>query len=137
MAKIKQLFQKYKSVIAYLFFGGCTTVVNILVYDLCYYVLNIPNVASTVAAWVLAVVFAFVTNKLWVFDSRSFDAKTLRHEIPTFFGARALTGVLDVAIMYAAVDLLHQNPTLWKLISNVAVVILNYVASKLLIFRKK
>ena len=121
----------------YAIFGGLTTVVNMVSYYLSFNVLKIPNVPSTVIAWVLAVAFAFVTNKLWVFDSPSFDAKTLKHEIPTFFGARLATGVLDVAIMYLAVDLMHWNPTVWKLISNVLVIIINYVASKLVIFRKK
>ena len=120
----------------YAVFGGLTTVVNMASYYLTYNILHIPNVPSTVIAWVLAVAFAFVTNKLWVFDSPSFDAQTLKHEIPTFFGARLATGVLDVVIMYLAVDVAHMNPTLWKLISNVLVIIINYAASKLIIFKK-
>ena len=102
---IKDLWTKYKSLIMYAVFGGLTTVVNMVSYYLSFNVLKIPNVPSTVIAWVLAVAFAFITNKLWVFDSPSFDAQTLKHEIPTFFGARLATGVLDVAIMYLAVDL--------------------------------
>ena len=133
---IKELWTKYKSFIMYAVFGALTTVVNMAAYFLCYNLLKIPNVPSTVIAWVLAVLFAFITNKLWVFDSPSFDAKTLRHEIPTFFGARLATGILDVAIMYLAVDLAHGNPTVWKLISNILVIIINYVASKLVIFKK-
>jgi putative flippase GtrA len=133
---IKDLWKKYKSLIMYAVFGGLTTVVNMASYYLTYNILHIPNVPSTVIAWVLAVAFAFVTNKLWVFDSPSFDAQTLKHEIPTFFGARLATGVLDVVIMYLAVDVAHMNPTLWKLISNVLVIIINYAASKLIIFKK-
>ncbi len=134
---IKELWTKYKSFIMYAVFGALTTVVNMAAYFLSYNVLHIPNVPSTVIAWVLAVIFAFITNKLWVFDSPSFDSQTLKHEIPTFFGARVATGILDVLIMYLAVDLAHMNPTVWKLISNVLVIIINYVASKLVIFRKK
>lgn len=134
---IKELFEKYKSFIMYAVFGVLTTVVNMASYYLCFNIAHIPNVPSTVIAWVLAVLFAFITNKLWVFDSPSFDAKTLGHEIPTFFGARIATGVLDVLIMYLAVDLAHMNPTFWKLISNILVIIINYIASKLVIFRKK
>ena len=133
---IKDLFIKYKSLIMYAVFGALTTVVNMASYYLCYNILHIPNVPSTVIAWVLAVAFAFITNKLWVFDSPSFDAQTLKHEIPTFFGARLATGVLDVAIMYLAVDRMHWNPTFWKLVSNVLVIIINYIASKLVIFKK-
>lgn len=99
--------------------------------------IGIPNVPSTIIAWVLAVAFAFITNKLWVFESRSFDGMTLKHEIPTFLGARIGTGLLDVGIMYLAVDVMNWNSTVWKLISNVIVIILNYIASKLVIFRMK
>ncbi|MBQ6518004.1 MAG: GtrA family protein [Anaerolineaceae bacterium] len=134
---IIKLFKKYKSFIMYAVFGVLTTIVNMGAYFLCYNLLKIPNVPSTIIAWVLAVAFAFITNKLWVFDSPSFDAQTLKHEIPTFFGARVATGILDVAIMYLAVDLAHMNPTVWKLISNILVIIINYIASKLVIFRKK
>ncbi len=134
---ITELWNKYKSLIMYVVFGALTTVVNMGAYYVSYNLLHIPNVPSAAIAWILAVAFAFVTNKLWVFDSPSFDAQTLKHEIPTFFGARIATGVLDVVIMYLAVDVAHMNPTVWKLISNVLVIIINYVASKLIIFRKK
>ena len=134
---IKELWTKYKSMIMYVVFGGLTTVVNMVSYYICYNLLHIPNVPSTAIAWVLAVIFAFITNKLWVFDSKSFDKQTLLHEVPTFFGARIATGLLDIAIMYLAVDVAHMNPTVWKLISNVLVIIINYIASKLIIFKKR
>lgn len=134
---IEKLIKKYKDLILYLFFGGCTTLVNVASYYVSYTLLTIPNVPSTILAWVFAVIFAYITNKLWVFNSKSFDVTILKHEIPTFFAARILTGILDVIIMYVAVDVLQMNATIWKLISNVLVVILNYIASKLVIFKKK
>ena len=134
---IKQLLKKYKSFIMYVVFGVLTTAVNLISYYLCFNIVHIPNVPSTIIAWVLAVAFAFVTNKLWVFDSKVFDKKTLCHEIPTFLGARIGTGILDIGIMYLAVDILNWNSTVWKLISNIIVIVLNYVASKLVIFKKK
>ena len=137
MAKIRELAVKYRSIILYVVFGAMTTLVNMAAYWLCFDVIGIPNVPSTVIAWVLAVSFAFVTNKLWVFDSKSWDAQTLKHEIPTFFGARLLTGLLDVGIMYVTVDVMGWNGMVWKLVSNVIVIILNYIASKLVIFKKK
>ena len=133
---MRELLKKYRSLILYAVFGGLTTLVNMAAYWLCYEVLGISNVPSAVIAWLLAVCFAFITNKLWVFDSRSFDTKTLQHEIPTFFGARLATGLLDWLIMYLAVDVMHWNGMVWKLISNVIVIVLNYAASKLVIFRK-
>lgn len=135
--QMKRLLKKYKSFILYAFFGVCTTIVNVAVFYLCYNVFEIQNVPATIVAWILAVLFAYITNKLFVFDSKSFAANVLKREIPSFFGCRLLTGVLDVGIMYVAVDLLESNSTMWKLISNVIVIILNYVASKLAIFRKK
>ena len=137
MEKLKALAEKYRSQILYVVFGAMTTLINMAAYWLFYNTLGVPNVPSTVIAWLLAVSFAFITNKLWVFGSRSFDAKTLRHEIPSFFGARLLTGLLDVLIMYVTVDVLGWNARAWKLVSNVIVIVLNYIASKLLIFRKK
>ncbi len=130
------LFRKYRSLIFYAVFGVFTTLVNMGSYWLCFNALGMPNVPSTIVAWLLAVSFAFITNKLWVFDSKSFDAKTLKHEIPTFFGARIATGLLDVLIMYLAVDVMHWNGMVWKMISNVIVIVLNYIASKLVIFRE-
>jgi len=121
----------------YAVFGLLTTLINMAVYYVCYNVIRIPNVPSTILAWILAVAFAFVTNKLWVFESRSFDKKTLFHEISTFVGCRLATGVLDVGIMYVAVDLLKWDGTVWKLISNILVIIINYIASKMVIFKQK
>lgn len=137
MDKIKALVRRYKDVILYIIFGGLTTLVNFLSFTLLYHAFGVSNVASNVVAWVLAVSFAYVTNKLWVFESKSFDKKTLKREIPSFFGARLLTGLMDLAIMYFAVDVFSRNAMVWKLISNGIVILLNYVASKLIIFKKK
>ena len=131
------LFKKYKSFIAYAFFGGCTTLVNLLCYRLFYFALGLANVPATVLAWLFAVLFAFVTNKLWVFDSKSWKPSVLIPELVKFFVCRILTGLVDVAIMWFSVDKMQWNAMLWKLISNVIVIVLNYVASRLVIFVKK
>ncbi len=136
MEKVCQLFKKYKAIIAYLFFGGCTTILNWAVYYLFYNVLNVSNVLSTIIAWFLAVVFAYVTNKKWVFDSKANDTKTIFSELIKFFLARIVTGVLDVAVMWIAVDLCEWNSNIWKLLSNIIVIVANYVFSKFLVFKK-
>ena len=133
---MKDLLIKYKSFILYAVFGVFTTLINWGTYYLCYSIIHISNVPSTIIAWIAAVAFAFITNKIWVFDSKSFDGKTLLYEIWTFVAARLVTGVLDVAIMYFAVDVFAMNATIWKLISNIIVIIINYVFSKLIIFKK-
>lgn len=137
MNRIKDLFFKYKSFIMYAFFGVCTTLVNWGTYCIAYNIIKIPNISSTIIAWVSAVAFAFITNKLWVFDSKSFAMKTLFYEIWTFIAARLVTGVLDVLIMYFAVDVFAMNSTIWKLISNIIVIIVNFVLSKLIVFKGK
>ncbi len=137
LKKIIELIKKYKDMISYVFFGGCTTVIDIAVYYALYNIVGVPNVPSTVISWFVAVIFAFITNKLFVFESKSFSKSVIIKEASAFFACRILTGVLDVVVMYLAVDVAHLNSTLWKLLSNILVVIINYIASKLLVFKKK
>jgi putative flippase GtrA len=99
--------------------------------------LDWSNLISTAAAWLVAVVFAFITNKIWVFDSKSTEVKIVLYELGTFFACRIATGIMDMVIMYIAVDVKNWNEMLWKLLSNIIVIILNYIASKLIIFKKK
>lgn len=129
------LLKKHRSLVAYAFFGVCTTAVNILTYYVCYNLMDMANVSSTIVAWTLAVLFAMVTNKLYVFDSKSFRWRVLVWELTTFYACRILTGLLDVGIMYVAVDICDWHPVLWKAISNILVIVLNYVGSKLIIFK--
>ena len=137
MKTIQELLQRYHGLILYGVFGVLTTAVNTGTYYLCFDVLIVPNLVSTAIAWLISVLFAFITNKLWVFESKSFAKAVFFREIVSFFSCRIATGVLDMAIMYVAVDRLAQNEILWKLLSNIIVIILNYMASKLLIFRNK
>lgn len=134
---MKALWEKYKSVFFYLVFGVLTTVINIVSYHLCYEVWGVPNVPSNIIAWVLAVAVAYITNKLWVFDSKSFAPEVLLPELWKFISCRLATGLMDLAIMWVGVDLLKGPATIIKIGSNVLVVVLNYVFSKLLIFQRK
>lgn len=135
MEKIKCLFQKYKSFLLYVFFGGCTTLVNIITYAVCARAFHLGTVVSNILAWILAVTFAYVTNRIWVFDSKANQRKEIVREIASFFSCRLLTGGLDLLIMYVFVDVIGVNDLIMKIISNIIVIILNYVASKLLIFK--
>ena len=126
-----------KQLILYLFFGVCTTVINTICYGILYELLLVNNVLSTILAWLAAVIFAFVTNKVFVFESKRNNATEKLSEITSFFGCRILTGILDVVIMAVAVDYLKWNSLLWKLISNIIVTIINYIASKFFIFKDK
>lgn len=131
------LIKKHKSFIAYGVFGVLTTIVNIVTYNVCYNNFGISNTLSNIAAWILAVTFAYLTNKVWVFDSKSWKWEVLRREVPAFISCRLATGVLDIVIMFICVDIMGLHALLMKVISNVLVIILNYVFSKLVIFKKK
>ena len=130
-----ELYRKYKMQINYLVFGGVTTVVNVVVYYVFYNKLNIANIPSTVIAWLVAVIVAYITNKIWVFESRSVKFSVLVKEIVSFFCCRLLTGFLDVGIMWIGVDVLMCNSTLAKIVSNVVVIVSNYLVSKLIVFK--
>ena len=132
---IKKIFLKYKDIIMYLIFGVLTTLINIISYFITYELLNIPNVPSTIIAWILSVIFAFITNKLFVFESKQWNKKTIK-ELTSFTSCRIGTGLLELVIMYIFVDLLNFNGTIIKIITNVIVIILNYIFSKLIIFKK-
>ena len=136
MEKIKELSNKYKEILMYLIFGVLTTVVNIVSYFLLARILHIDTVVSTVIALILSILFAYITNKIFVFESKTNTAKELLKEIISFFGCRAFTGILDVAFMYITVDVFNLNDMIMKIISNIVVIIVNYVFSKLIIFKK-
>ena len=133
--KISSLFSTHKQIVLYLIFGVCTTVINTVCYWLLYDVLSWSNLLSTVIAWLAAVIFAFVTNKRYVFESKKSGIHEQLTEFASFFSCRILTGILDVVIMAVAVDMLKWNGLVWKLISNIIVTVLNYIASKFLIFK--
>lgn len=134
---MKALWSKYREIILYLVFGGITTVVNYGVYVLCGHVFSMDVVPSNIIAWVFAVIVAFVTNKLWVFESRSREKKTVLKEFTEFVLARLATMLIETALLWIFVDLLHVNDLIMKIITNVIVVILNYIFSKFIIFKKK
>lgn len=135
--KIRALVVKYWDIVSYLFFGVCTTIVNYLIYIPCYNFLEMSATVSNMIAWVVAVAFAYVTNKPFVFKSNDWSAKVVLPELVKFVGCRVGSGVLETAIIFVTVDCLHWNGNVIKLVTSVLVVALNYVASKLLVFRKK
>ena len=137
MKKLFSLLKKYEEVISYLFFGGLTTLVNYIVYLPCYNILHLSGALSNAIAWVVAVAFAYVTNKPFVFKSHDWSAKTVVPELTKFVSCRIGSGLLETAIIFVLVDCLRWNGNIIKLLTSVLVVILNYLASKLLVFRKK
>ena len=134
--KMKALLEKYWEVITYLFFGVLSTIVNYIVYLPAYLLLGWSAAVSNAVAWVVAVAFAYLTNKPFVFKSNDWSRKTVIPELTKFVTCRIGSGLLETGILFLCVDLLAWNGNVWKLITSVLVVILNYIASKLLVFKK-
>lgn len=134
--RIRSFIKRHYDILAYLFFGVLTTAVNYVVYLPCYNLLGLSAALSNVIAWVVAVTFAYLTNKPFVFHSHDWSAETVLPELTRFVGSRVASGALETGIIFVTVDLLHWNGNVMKLVTSVLVVVLNYVASKLLVFRK-
>lgn len=135
--KIKDLMIKHWDIISYLFFGVLTTIVNYVVYLPFYNLWGMSAVVSNGIAWVVAVAFAYLTNKPFVFRSHDWSAKTVIPELSRFVSCRIGSGLAETVILFLAVDLMGWNGNIWKLLTNVLVVILNYIGSKFLVFKNK
>lgn len=137
MEKIKTLWNKYKETITYLIAGGITTAVNYGVFALCSAGLGMGVVTANAVAWVTAVIVAFVTNKFWVFQSKSWEAKVVVREFWQFVAGRLVTLGVESLLLWIFVDQIGVNKFLMKIITNIIVLVLNYIFSKFIIFRKK
>lgn len=133
---VKNLYGKYESVILYVLVGGMTTVVSIAVQYASAW-LGFSVVVNTTASWVCAVTFAFITNKLWVFKEKTNTKSAWFRQALAFYGARLNTYVLEVAFMHYTVEILAQNEFLMKLIAQVFIIVLNYLFSKFVVFKKR
>ncbi len=132
-----EFIKKYWDALTYLVFGALTTAVNYLVYLPCYNWLSLSAGISNIIAWVVAVAFAFVTNKPFVFKSHDWSRRAVLPELTRFVGCRIGSGLLETAILFITVDWLAWNGNWMKLFTGVFVVILNYFGSKFLVFRGK
>ncbi len=139
MEKIIKMLKKYKEVISYLIFGVLTTVVSLAVYYLSVFTFLNPNNAfelqiANIISWIVGVCFAYFTNRKYVFESKE---KNKLKEASKFVFARVVTLIMDMIIMWIGVTLLHRNDKIIKLISQVVIIVSNYVFSKIFVFKKK
>lgn len=148
---MKKLIEKYKELILYVIFGGLTTLVNFASFKIFNMILGEEHyLISNVIAWFISVIFAYITNKLFVFESRSWRLKIIGKEIFSFFAARVFSFAVEEFGLYALVDLMGFDryqidifgfvlggKMISKIVLAVIVVILNYFFSKLVVFRKK
>lgn len=137
MKKLWELYRKYEEQILYIFFGGLTTLVNLAVFFTATRLLKINELWATVAGFILSVLFAYVTNRIFVFKSKAKGFYNIMREVVSFFGCRIFSGGLDLALTFVFITWLGFYDVPVKLLINVAVIVLNYLFSKLFIFKKK
>ena len=114
-----------------------TTLVNFVVYLGLKNLFGVPMVASNIIAWAVSVLFAYVTNKIYVFESKDTSPRAILRELFSFVAARIFSGVVDTGMLVILVDYCHMNDLVVKIMAQVVVIVLNYVFSKLWIFKKK
>ena len=141
---IRDIFYKYEEKWIYLFFGFLTTAVSFIAAGISKNLLenagmgtDAVSTLSTVISWICAVTFAYVTNRLWVFDSHASGAKEISAEALSFYGGRVFTLLTEMVIMWLGYSVLSFNYWVTKIAANVIVLILNYVISKIFVFRNK
>ncbi len=141
---IRDLYYKYEEKWLYLFFGVLTTAVSFISAGIAKNLLESAGMGkdavsnlSTFISWICAVTFAYVTNRLWVFESKAKGAKEITAEAASFYGGRVFTLLAEMAIMWLGYSLIGINYWVTKIAANVIVLILNYVISKLFVFKDK
>lgn len=133
MKKIIDILVK-RNIHLYIFFGILTTLINIASFSIFFYS-GFSTVISTSFACFIAISFAYLTNRKWVFESNRYEKKAILYEFFLFFSCRIVNGILEVIYMYVAVDILLLNPIIMKMCSNIMVIILNYISSKVIVFK--
>ena len=136
--KCLKLYKKYEEIINYLIVGGLTTVVSLGSYYLCILTFLSPDIwyqlqAANIISWICAVTFAYFANRIFVFKSNN---ENKLKEAASFYGSRIATLLMDMGIMFIFVTLLHLNDKIGKLVSQILVIVGNYIISKLLVFKK-
>jgi putative flippase GtrA len=132
-----EIFQKYKETILYLIFGVLTTLINIAAYAFCTRILGVNYYISNIIAWFVAVLFAYITNKFYVFESKSIEYKYVIKEMLSFMSCRVLSGVIELVLMFVMLNLLLINDFIVKVITNIVVININFILSKLIVFKNK
>ena len=131
---MKELFLKYKEVITYIFFGALTTFLNMFLFWLFNNQMNMKASIANIPATIICIIFAYITNKLFVFESKGSEG--IIKEFTSFVGGRAITMIIGELIIYLGADLLHINSMAVKLFEQIFQVVGNYLISKFFVFKK-
>lgn len=137
IGKIRNMIKTHRALVAYMFFGILTTIVDYLVYLPCYNWLKLSATVSNMLAWAASVSFAFLTNKPFVFKSHDWSAKTVWPELARFVGTRFTTGAIETLLLLLTADVFGWDGNVMKLAVSLLVVAFNYIGSKLLVFRNQ
>lgn len=134
---LKPWYKAHKEVLLYLFFGGITTLVSIGSYGVCLYTCHIPALVANVISWILAVLTAYITNRIWVFESEAKGSAGIIKEMTAFFGGRLFSLLIEELIILIFINGLKCNAMAVKICAQIVVLILNYVISKFWVFRQR
>ncbi len=135
--KFTKCFDKYKEIIMYIIFGVLTTVVNFAVYLQMNRIWHQDELLSNAVAWIISVLFAYITNKLYVFENRCYSWSYMIRELSKFIFARLTSGVVDMFILWLGVYQLGIYDIIVKIFIGIFIVILNYLMSKFWIFNDR
>ena len=133
---VNPFYKKNKEILLYLFFGGLTFLVSISSYALFNIRIGWNALTANIASWILAVAFAYVTNRTWVFESSTDRGSNLIKEITGFVGGRIATLVIEELILFIFITEFEMNSVLVKIVAQVVVIALNYVISKMIVFKQ-
>lgn len=146
---LEPFYKKNKEVLLYLFFGACTTLVGIIFYalpkrvmhfgmtELAGMALDMDVIAANIVSWICAVTFAYITNRIWVFENNAHGAGAIAAECASFFAGRLLTLVIETILLNICTTAVGMNDLLAKVLVSIVTIILNYIISKLFVFKKK
>ena len=131
------LYRRYKEILLYVFFGALTTLVSFATFYLFADVFGIHELIANVISWIFAVTFAYITNRIWVFADKAYSRRGIMREAASFYGGRLATLGFEELILLIFVTVLGFNDMIVKIAASVGVLVLNYIISKLIVFRKE
>ena len=131
------LYKKYKEIILYLFFGGLTFLVSVGSYVFFEFVTGMSPLIANIFSWILAVSFAYITNRIWVFTDIAHGVQKVIKEVCAFFGGRVVTLIIEEAILFFGISVLNFESVVVKVIGQIVVIISNYFISKILVFTNR
>lgn len=132
---LEPFYKKNKEVLLYLFFGGLTVVVSVVTYGYFTMGCHMNELVANVISWIIAVLFAFITNRIWVFDKPTDTMGAFLRQLVSFLGGRVLTLLVEEALLFVFITCLDFNSMLVKVVAQVVVIVLNYVFSKWFVFK--